>query len=239
LKFQSIFLTGTDTGIGKTTVACGLAAALHDRGLRVGVFKPAETGCHPRSDGGLEPEDARRLQFFSGCRLDVESVCPYALREPLAPWVAAQRADVRISLDVLARSYHAISADHDITLIEGAGGLLVPITATATYADLAARLGVPILIVVGSRLGAINHALLTIRYARAIGLRTLGYVINFLSAQTDAAAETNVSVLTDWAGPPLGVVPYLGEVSLTGATQRRLAEVFAAQLRLDDLLVAV
>jgi dethiobiotin synthetase len=238
LKFLSIFVTGTDTGVGKTTVACGLAAALRGRGLSVGVFKPAETGCPSKADGGLEPEDARRLQFFAGCRLDVRKICPYAFPEPLAPSVAAQRASVRIDLQVLEQAYRAIAAEHDITLIEGAGGLLVPITATATYADLAARLDVPVLVVVGSRLGAINHALLTLHHAQAIGLRTLGYIINFLGAQTDAAAETNVGVLTDWAGPPLGVVPYLGDVSPTEATRRRLADVFSAQLRLDDLLIA-
>lgn len=238
LKFLSIFITGTDTGVGKTTVACGLAAALGDRGLAVGVFKPAETGCPSKADGSLEPEDARRLQFFAGCRLDVREICPYALPEPLAPSVAAQRAGVHIDLNLLERAYQAVAAQHDITLIEGAGGLLVPITASATYADLAARLDVPVLVVVGSRLGAINHTLLTLRHAQAIGLRTLGYVINFLGAQTDAAAEANVSVLTDWAGPPLGVVPYLGDVHPTTSTRRRLADVFSARLRLDDLLTA-
>ncbi|HXQ22511.1 MAG TPA: dethiobiotin synthase [Candidatus Acidoferrales bacterium] len=238
MKFLSIFVTGTDTGVGKTTVACGLAAALRSRGLAVGVFKPAETGCPSKADGSLEPEDARRLQFFAGSRLDVPGICPYALPEPLAPSVAAQRAGVRIDLQVLEQAYRAIAAEHDITLIEGAGGLLVPITASATYADLAARLDVPVLVVVGSRLGAINHALLTLRHAQAIGLRTLGYVINFLGAQPDAAAETNVNVLTDWVGPPLGIVPYLGDVSPTESTRRRLADVFSAQLRLDDLLIA-
>jgi dethiobiotin synthetase len=238
LKFESIFVTGTDTGVGKTTVTCGVAAALGQRQIKVGVFKPAETGCQVQADGSLEPEDARRLQFFSGSGLDVRKICPYAFREPLAPLVAAQHAGVQINLGELVRSYDAIAAEHDLTFIEGAGGLLVPITPTETYADLAAHLEVPILVVVGSRLGALNHALLTIRHAQTLGLRVLGYVMNFLSGQTDAAAETNVGVLGDWLGPPLGIVPYLGEVALTDADRQRLADVFTACLRLDDLLVS-
>jgi dethiobiotin synthetase len=236
LKFASIFVTGTDTGVGKTTVTSGLAAALLRRGLSVGVFKPAETGCSPGPDGSLQPEDACRLKFFSECRLDLKTICPYALHEPLAPLVAAQRQYTDIDLDEIRRCHQTVTAIHDVTLIEGAGGLLVPITKTATYADVAAQLGGPLLVVVGSRLGAINHALLTVRYAQTIGLRVCGYVVNFLAAHPDTAAETNVNVLSEWLGPPLGVIPHLGELSLTEATRQRLAEVFDARLCLDKLL---
>ena len=113
----------------------------------------------------------------------------------------------------------------------------MPITAEATYADFAKSLGAPALVVVGSRLGAINHALLTIRYAEAIGLRILGYVVNFLRAESDEAARSNVEVLARLAGPALGVVPYLGEISATESVRQRLADSFAANVRLDDLLV--
>ncbi len=230
---KSILITGTDTAVGKTTVACGLAASLSLRGRKVGVFKPAETGCEPGPDGRLQPADAARLLYFSDCRHDLETVCPYKFREPLAPLVAAQREGVDIDFDRLGRCHRQIASAHDITLIEGAGGLLVPITPTATFADLAAHLNVPLVVVVASRLGAINHALLTVRYAQAVGLRILGYVINFVSASSDRAAETNVQVLSDWLGPPLGVVPYLGEIEITQAARRHLAEVFSARLRLE------
>jgi dethiobiotin synthetase len=237
LKFKSIFVTGTDTGVGKTTVSSGIAAALRGRACSVGVFKPAETGCGSRPDGQLLPQDAEQLKYFSGCDLDLNSICPYALKEPLAPLVAARREGVRIDVDLLVHSHERIAAAHDLTIIEGAGGLLVPIAPNVTFADLAARLDALVVVVVGSKLGAINHALLTIRHARSAGVCVVGYVINFLTAEPDVAARTNVEVLAEWIGPPLGVVPYLAELSMTDGCRRRLAELFAAQLRLDALLV--
>jgi dethiobiotin synthetase len=217
-------------------VACGIAAALAGRGLSVGVFKPAETGCRG-SAGVRSPEDAARLRFFSDCRLDLKTLCPYALRAPLAPLVSAQREGVRIDLKHLHHCHDLIAAEHDVTLVEGAGGLLVPLTRTSTFADLAARMGWPLLVVIGSRLGAINHALLTTRYASLVGLRVLGYVVNFPRARIDLAARTNLSVFSDYLGPALGVVPYLGKIGATVAGRRRLAKLFNARLRLDDVLV--
>jgi dethiobiotin synthetase len=237
VRFKSIFVTGTDTGVGKTTVSAGIAASLSQRGWRVGVYKPVETGCESDPIRGRSASDALRLQFFSGCAADLSTICSYALREPLAPLVAAEREAVSIDIDRLARCYEAIALEHDVTLIEGAGGLLVPLTASLTFADLAKRLDVPVLVVVGSRLGAINHALLTVRYAERIGLRVLGYVVNFFRAESDDAARSNVNVLTRLLGPALGVVPYLGEISASDETRRQLAEVFSARVRLDDLLV--
>ena len=236
MRFKSIFVTGTDTGVGKTMVAAGIAAGLRQRGLRVGVYKPAETGCAPEG-GGRSPADAVRLQFFSGCRAGLDTICPYALREPLAPLVAAEREAVRIDPERLVACYEGIAWAHDITLIEGAGGLLVPLTSSLTFADLAQRLDVPVLVVVGSRLGAINHALLTIRYAERNGLCVLGYVVNFFQAESDQAAQSNVDVLERFLGPALGVVPYLGEVSATEDARRQLAERFETCVRLDALLV--
>lgn len=237
MRFKSIFVTGTDTGVGKTTVSAGIAASLSQRGWRVGVYKPAETGCAPDASGGRSAADAVRLQFFSACSADLDTICPYALREPLAPLVAAEREAVRIDPGRLAACYDAIARGHDITLIEGAGGLLVPLTPSVTFADFAKRLDVPVLVVVGSRLGAINHAMLTVRYAESIGLRVLGYVVNFFQADSDQAAQSNVDVLARLLGPALGVVPYLGEVSATEDARRQLAEVFSTRVRLDDLLV--
>jgi len=237
LQFKSILITGTDTAIGKTTVACGIAAALRGVGHRVGVFKPAETGCMDTGESLRQPVDAARLKFFSSCELDLPSICPYALREPLAPSVAAQREGVHIDFERLVHCHAAVASQHDVTLVEGAGGLLVPLTPTLTFADLAARLRIPLLVVVGSRLGAINHALLTMRYARFVGLHVLGYVINFLAPEADLAAETNVGVLADWLGPPLGIVPHLGEIAETPAERERFAALFSARLPIEQLLV--
>lgn len=237
MRFRSIFVTGTDTGVGKTTVSAGIAAALRARALSVGVCKPVETGCRLGMGGRPVPEDASVLRFFSGCRSELTVICPYALRQPLAPLLAAERERVDIDLERLVHCYQGIAGAHDFTLVEGAGGLLVPITDAATYADLARRLAAPVLVVVGSRLGAINHALLTIRYAESIGLLVLGYVVNFPRSENDEAACSNVEVLTRLLGPPLGVVPFLGELSATESVRQRLADCFAACLHLDDLLI--
>jgi dethiobiotin synthetase len=239
LRFKSIFVTGTDTGVGKTTVSAGIAVALRARGWSVGVSKPLETGCPVGAGGQLVPADASILKFFSGCGCELKTICPYALRQPLAPLVAAERERVGIDLECLFRCCESVASVHDLTLIEGAGGLLVPITVEATYADFAKSLAAPVLVVVGSRLGAINHALLTIRCAEAMGLHILGYVVNFLRPESDEAARSNVEVLARLAGPALGVVPYLGQISATESVRQRLADIFAVNVRLDDLLIPV
>lgn len=237
MKYKTLFITGTDTGIGKTTVLSAVVAALHRQGWRVGVLKPVETGCDLGPDGRPLPQDAAQLRYFSGCQLDLRTICPVALKEPLAPLVAARREGVSIDVNQIIQTHATVAATHDLTCIEGAGGLLVPIAPGVTFTDLAARLDASVVVVVGSKLGAINHALLTIRYAQSVGLRVLGYVVNFLAAQPDVAARTNVDVLAEWCGPTLGVVPYLGGVTMTEEYRRRLADAADAHIRMSELLV--
>lgn len=216
-------ITGTDTGIGKTTVACAMAAALRARGLRVGVAKPFETGCTAGAGGVLVPADAERLRFFSGCQEPLDRICPYRCAEPLAPAVALEREGRRADLNNLRQIVEGIAARHDVTLIEGAGGLLVPVDGTTTFADLAERWGLPVLVVVGNRLGALNHAQLTVRHLESRGVAVAGYVVNALGPETDLAAVTNIAMLESLLGPPLGSLPWLGEVRCDEATRVRLA----------------
>ncbi len=204
-----LFITGTDTGVGKTLVACGLAALLRDFGYHVGVMKPAETGCAER-DGELFPEDAVRLKDASRCDVPLEKICPYQLREPLAPSIAAERAGVTIDIDHLLAVYNEISARHDITVVEGAGGLMVPLLPSYTYADLAKVLKLPLIVVAANRLGAINHLLLTLEHASCKGLRVLGYVLNQIGGPLSLDAETNREVLANLsAAPCLAELPFL------------------------------
>lgn len=235
---HALFITGTDTGVGKTTVACGLAAALRRRGLRVGVLKPAETGCAPGPDGRLVAEDAHRLGFFAETLSDGDSVCPYRFSEPLAPAVAAHRAGLVIDPNVLVAAFREIASESDVVLVEGAGGLLVPLSEALTFADLAHLFGLPLLLVVGNRLGAVNHALLTAECARMRGLRLAGYVVNEIGAASDLAVETNVHTLERWLGPSLGHVPFLGRVEPEPGERRRLAEVVERAVAVEDLLRA-
>lgn len=235
MQGRGILITGTDTGVGKTTVACGLAAAWRRRGLRVGVLKPAETGCEPGPDGRLLAADAERLRFFSGCDADAAVCCPYALPEPLAPAVAAARAAVRIEIETIVAAYRQLTVRHDITLVEGAGGLLVPLTEQLTFAELAVRLELPVVLVIGNRLGAINHALLTVESARLRSLQVAGYIVNALAPSADLAADTNITMFQRWLGPALGEVPYLGEVTMSEADRERLAMLFEAKVDLERL----
>jgi dethiobiotin synthetase len=204
-----LFITGTDTGVGKTFFACALAGYLRTLGVTVGVMKPAETGCAER-DGELFPEDAFRLKAASGCTEPMEKICPYRLPEPLAPSIAAERAGVKIDIDRLMAFYNEISARHEVTLVEGAGGLMVPILPSYTYADLARVLKLPVIVVAANRLGAINHLLLTLEHASCKGLLALGYVLNHPSNETSLAAATNREVLAGLTGVPcLGELPFI------------------------------
>jgi dethiobiotin synthetase len=206
LMRTGIFITGTDTGVGKTFVACGLAALLRESGYRVGVMKPAETGCEEK-DGQLVPEDAVRLKEASGCEEPLVKICPYRLKDPLAPSVAAERAGIAIDVDRIRQLYDEISSKHEITIVEGAGGLLVPLLPHYTYADLVKLLKLPIIVVAGNRLGAINHLLLTLEHASCRGLSVLGYVLNHLESPSSLAAETNAEALRF-----LTAVACLGEI---------------------------
>jgi dethiobiotin synthetase len=228
-------ITGTDTGIGKTTVASALAAALRRRGRDVGVMKPAETGCSADGDGRLQPADAQQLRWFAGRSDALDVVCPVALRDPLAPALAARREGVRIDFDDLIRRVTAFASTCEIGLIEGAGGLLVPLTDQATFADLALACRLPLLVVVGNRLGCVNHAALTIRWAQSAGIEVAGYVINTLQPEGDLATQTNVELLEEMLGPSLGVLPWLGKIECSEADRQRLADLGDRHLRIDGL----
>ena len=204
------FITGTDTGVGKTFVACGIAAALHARGLTVGVMKPIETGCGP--PGARRPADAIALRNAAGSTLDLRQICPCQLEAPLAPDMAARLEGTRIDPAVIVAAYRGIDSAHDVTLVEGAGGLLVPIDGRYTMAELARDLDLPLLVVVDSKLGAINHTLLTLEVAAARGLCVAGYILNRAAPDEDAAAETNTELIARCSD-----VPCLGRVAWRAA----------------------
>lgn len=201
-----LFVTGTDTGVGKTTVAAGLLLALRQRGIRAGALKPAETGW----EGGGWPPDGAALAAAAGLPLPREQVVPYAFAEPLAPAVAARRAGVTIDPAVLDAAYGALASRYPLVLVEGAGGLAVPLTGELTMAGLAARWHLPLLVVARAGLGTINHTVLTVSYARQHGLRVLGVVINGYPEHPGPAEETNPGVIAAMAGVPiLGRIPSL------------------------------
>jgi dethiobiotin synthetase len=205
---KGLFITGTDTGVGKTFFACALAAYLKASGYKVGVMKPAETGCDA-GDGKIAPLDAIALKEASGSDLRLDQICPYQLRAPLAPSVAAQLEGRQIDIDRLIDTYHEISSGHDINLVEGAGGLMVPLLPSYTFADFAHTLKLPLIVVAPNKLGVINHLLLTLEHASCNALRVLGYVLNQLDSTPSMAAETNREALFSLTAVPcLSELPY-------------------------------
>jgi dethiobiotin synthetase len=210
-----LFITGTDTGVGKTLVTAGLAAVLRARGIDVGVMKPIETGCSTRR-GRLVPSDSPILRDASRSRDPMDLINPYRFREPLAPMVAAERAGQIVELGTVQASFGILARRHQVVLVEGAGGLMVPVTERETVRDLAALLRLPVLVVVGSRLGAISHARLTVDAALHAGLPLVGAILNHATMDRSLAAKTNHSALRR-----LLPVPLIAEIPhITGTTAR-------------------
>ncbi len=204
---RALMITGTDTGVGKTLLGCALAFAAKARGMRVGVMKPAETGC-AGADGELMPADARALIYAASSDLSLDLVCPYRYRSPLAPARAAE-ADRLAPPDPerIERCFREIAARSDFVIVEGAGGIAVPLTWSFNYADLALRLGLEVVLVVGNRLGCLNAAVLTVHYAKARGFDLRGAVLSDVEPEATPATETNADSLAR-----LVDVPYLGRI---------------------------
>ncbi|MFQ5803529.1 MAG: dethiobiotin synthase [Candidatus Methylomirabilales bacterium] len=206
---KGLFIIGTDTGVGKTFVAGALAALLRARGIDVGVMKPAETGCI-RRDGQLHPQDALYLRDRAESTDPLDEICPYPLEMPSAPSVAADAAGIAIDLDWIADRFHRLARRHQLTLVEGAGGLLVPLTDTADYTQLIQKLQIPALLVARASLGTINHTLLTSRWARHVKLPLLGVVVNSPIGPSTPSEEANLQALAKrLITPLLGYIPHL------------------------------
>jgi dethiobiotin synthetase len=206
-----LFVTGTDTGVGKTTVTRALAAALTARGLRVAALKPIETGCAADAGGTLIPDDGRHLQAATGGWLSLDEVTPERFPAPLSPAAAAAAAGRHIQLGVLARQVAAIAARADVTLVEGAGGLLVPLDERTLTADFVATLGARLVVVARDALGTVNHSLLTLAEAQRRGLAVAGVILSRTQPDAGPDAASNASAIARFGGARmLGVIPHLG-----------------------------
>jgi dethiobiotin synthetase len=195
-------ITGTDTGVGKTVVACALIAALRDRGLSVAGMKPVETGFD------VEPPDARQLWDAAGRMDALDDVCPERFHEPLAPYLAARRAGRTISIPALDTARSRLESGRDALVVEGAGGLLVMIADGMAFDTLFRRWDLDCIVVAANRLGAINHTLLTVRAARAAGLRVPAVVLNTVCPPEPTLAErTNLDTLRELI-PDAKILPF-------------------------------
>jgi len=202
---RGYFVTGTDTGVGKTVVACALVRALRAAGRDVGVMKPAETGVGP--DG---PLDAQALRAAAGASDPLEEICPVQLALPAAPSVAAEDEGAGVDLARIRKALDGLAARHDTMVVEGAGGLLVPLAPGFTMADLATELGLPMLLVARAALGTINHTLLSLEAIEARGLALAGVVVSHATGPLSDADAKNLGALREALGPRLlGEIPPL------------------------------
>ncbi len=202
-KIPGLFITGTDTGVGKTLVAGAIADWFRRRHLRVAVSKPIATGCPHRREG-LVSEDAEILAFCADATFPLDVICPQRFAEPLAPAVAAQRAGRAIDWESVERSLRLMTAASDVLIVEGVGGLLVPLDDRHTVRDLIGWLRLPVVVVARPRLGTINHTLLTVQLLRQSGATVAGVVINRYPADgASVAEETNPKVIEKWSGVPV------------------------------------
>lgn len=215
-----LFVTGTDTEVGKTRISLGLIELLQQQGRTVAAMKPVASGCIV-TEAGLRNDDACLLQKQANMALPYEVINPYSFEAGIAPHIAAQQQDIEIDIAIISKHFEQIQRNSDVVVVEGAGGWLVPINDKHTMADLAIALNLPVVLVVSLRLGCINHALLSVAAIEQSGLRLFAWVTNEIEAITEADAMI-ATLKSRIAAPCLGHVPRL-----------RPEQTAAAYLKLD------
>jgi dethiobiotin synthetase len=205
---RGLFVTATDTGVGKTEVACALIRAARARGLDAIGMKPAQSGAEP----GV-PSDAERLRDACDRAEPLEAICPYSFAAPLAPAAAARLEGRAVSLDRIVDAARALAARHAAVVVEGAGGLLVPLTERETYADLAVALGLPVLVVARAGLGTVNHTALTCEALARRGLAVAAVVLNRAAGADDPSVPHNAGAVARLTGARVvGPLPHVPDI---------------------------
>jgi len=206
-SLPSLFVTGTDTGVGKTLASCALLHRLRGRGLRALGMKPVAAGVEPTPEGPVNP-DVVALRRASSWPGPLNQVNPYSFEPPIAPHLAAAASGVRIQISSIVQAFHALRSSADVIVVEGVGGFLVPISEREDAGDLAVALALPIVLVVGMRLGCLNHARLSQQAIAARSLRLAGWIANSIDPHM-ARFEDNVQALRERIDAPLlGIMPY-------------------------------
>jgi len=204
---KGLFVTGTDTGVGKTIIAAAIARLLQQRGVDVGVMKPVESGVDDPAGFGA---DGALLSWAAGVDDAADLVTPYRLRHPVAPAVAASKEQVRIIPGSLTEAYVKLSSRHQYMIVEGAGGLMTPLAGGYLVADLARQLGLPLLVVARTGLGTLNHTLLTLLAAASHELAVAGYILNGMPDPADLAHDSAPHTLASLTATDiLGVTPQI------------------------------
>ncbi len=210
---KGYFITGTDTSVGKSWCSAALMVKLQQQGLTVAGMKPVASGCAETAEG-LRNDDALLLQAHSSIAIPYETINPFAYAPPIAPHIAAQQAGRSIQFDIIRDDFLRIAKQVDQVVVEGVGGWRVPLNENEAVADLAKALGLPVILVVGLRLGCISHAMLTAETIRNDGCELVGWIANTL--ENDMPEQTAVieTLAARLETPLLGVVPYMAEHSV-------------------------
>lgn len=223
---RGVFITGTDTGVGKTLVAATLLAALNANGRSAVGMKPVASGCR-QTPHGWRNDDAEMLIARGAATPDYGQVNPYAFAKPIAPQLAAGDADVEIRLDPIVGGFASLSTIAECIVVEGVGGWMVPLSNTLMQVDVVRALRLPVILVVGLRLGCINHALLSARAIAADGCRLLGWIANHIDADMAHSQDNLASLRARLPAPCLGVLPFTSTPD-PGALAAHLREAVSA-----------
>jgi dethiobiotin synthetase len=234
-----IFITGTDTGVGKTIVAAGLILALKQRGLNVGYMKPVESGC-PVLDGEVVPQDVRFVRECTGINDDLDLMCPYRLKAAAAPSIASRLEDVHVDIGYIVDQYFQLSLMHEIVVVEGVGGLMVPLNNSDLVTDMVLQLGLGMLVVARPGLGTINHTLLTTHMAKMMGIPLSGVIINGFGREAIGLPErTNPDEIEHFGNVPvLGIVPWMKDLDYNACKPGSLLSEFVERVNFDPMLEA-
>jgi len=214
----AVFITGTDTGVGKTRVAAALCRALAARDTRVAAMKPVASGCALTSEG-LRNEDALALLEAMNVRARYSDVNPYAFAPAIAPHIAAREAGVDIDFGVLDRAFERLRMQSQALIVEGAGGWLAPLDSSRAFADLAVHWQMDVVLVVGMRLGCLNHALLTVESVERRGLNLRGWVANSIDPGFERVTENISSLENRISAPCLGIFAFEPQADLETLAQ--------------------
>ncbi|NOY65153.1 MAG: dethiobiotin synthase [Nitrospirae bacterium] len=210
---RGIFITGTDTGVGKTVIAGALVRVLKRKGLKVGVMKPVETGCAREGDV-LIPSDGEFLKYMADLDISINEITPYRFETPVAPLVASEIEGVYISPEKILEVYKSLTRKFDFVVVEGVGGLMVPIRDDLFVVDLVSYMGIPLIIVSVNKLGTINHTFLTVDAARSKGVDIKGLIVNEIRQSNDVSVDSNISVIKRLIDVPVvGVFPFIDNLT--------------------------
>jgi dethiobiotin synthetase len=226
-----VFVTGSDTGVGKTVVAGAIAAAIKAQGLDVGVMKPISTGAR-EIEGKLVSEDARYLKKIIGSKDEDELINPICLKPALAPTMAAAESGITIDLDKVWKAFEELKGRHEFIVVEGIGGLMVPVADKLLVADMALKMDLALVVASKHSLGTINHTLLTVECAKNRNLRLKGIVINMLRDGKDFVSE-----LKKYSSVPiLGTIPFKENVSVENCAFGDLVEHFRREINISRIM---